>query len=99
MTAIVRRRSMILLPLLGLVLAAASLTRVAPARSSHARAVEEQDSVVPLARAHAHNDFQHERPLFDALAHGFTSVEADVWLVNGELLIGHERATSGLVGR
>ncbi len=45
--------------------------------------------VVPLRHAHAHNDYQHPRPLFDALAHGFCSVEADVFLVRGELLVGH----------
>jgi hypothetical protein len=45
--------------------------------------------VVPLRHAHAHNDYVHRRPLFDALAHGFTSVEADVFLVRGELLVGH----------
>jgi hypothetical protein len=44
------------------------------------------------ARAHAHNDYEHARPLFDALSHGFTSVEADVWLVKGQLLIAHELA-------
>jgi hypothetical protein len=44
----------------------------------------------PLARAHAHNDYEHDRPLFDALDHGFTSVEADIWLVEGELLIAHD---------
>ncbi|MET0386446.1 MAG: phosphatidylinositol-specific phospholipase C/glycerophosphodiester phosphodiesterase family protein [Polyangiales bacterium] len=43
-----------------------------------------------LARAHAHNDYEHDRPLFDALAQGFTSVEADVWLVDGELLVAHD---------
>lgn len=41
--------------------------------------------------AHAHNDYEHDRPLFDALEHGFTSVEADVWLVDGELLVAHDR--------
>ena len=45
----------------------------------------------PLAAAHAHNDYEHDRPLFDALEHGFTSVEADVWLVDGELLVAHDR--------
>jgi hypothetical protein len=45
---------------------------------------------VALRHAHAHNDYEHERPLLDALAHGFTSVEADVWLVNGELLVAHD---------
>ena len=36
-----------------------------------------------LPRAHAHNDYMHERPLYDALSHGFGSIEADVFL--GEL--------------
>jgi hypothetical protein len=38
---------------------------------------------------HAHNDYEHDRPLLDALDHGFCSVEADVFLVDGELLVGH----------
>ena len=50
----------------------------------------QRSDVQPLERAHAHNDYEHERPLLDALDHGFTSVEADVWLVNGELYIGHD---------
>lgn len=45
----------------------------------------------PRAAAHAHNDYEHDRPLFDALERGFTSVEADVWLVDGELLVAHDR--------
>ncbi|HEX6987125.1 MAG TPA: phosphatidylinositol-specific phospholipase C/glycerophosphodiester phosphodiesterase family protein [Planctomycetaceae bacterium] len=45
----------------------------------------------PLPRAHAHNDYRHERPLLDALDRGFGSVEADVFLVDGELLVGHDR--------
>jgi hypothetical protein len=28
---------------------------------------------------HAHNDYEHERPLADALEQGFASVEVDVW--------------------
>lgn len=44
-----------------------------------------------LERAHAHNDYEHDRPLFDALDHGFKSVEADVWLVDGKLLVAHDR--------
>lgn len=42
-----------------------------------------------LPQAHSHNDYEQARPLLDALDHGFTSVEADVWLVNDRLLIGH----------
>ncbi len=45
---------------------------------------------VPLAQAHSHNDYEHSRPLLDALEEGFCSVEADVWLVNGELLVAHD---------
>lgn len=43
-----------------------------------------------LERAHAHNDYAHARPLLDALAQGFTSVEADIFLVDGKLLVGHD---------
>ena len=50
----------------------------------------QRSTVQPLERAHAHNDYDHARPLFDALDHGFTSVEADVWLVDGRLYIGHD---------
>jgi glycerophosphoryl diester phosphodiesterase len=46
----------------------------------------------PHTAAHAHNDYEHSRPLFDALEHGFTSVEADVWLVDGELRVAHDIA-------
>src|SRR5918997_4734977 len=48
--------------------------------------------VKPLPQAHAHNDYEHQRPLLDALDHGFTGVEADIWLVNGKLLVAHEEA-------
>lgn len=44
---------------------------------------------VPLENAHAHNDYLHERPLLDALDHGFTSIEADVFPVDGQLLVAH----------
>lgn len=50
--------------------------------------------VKPLPNAHAHNDYEHERPLFDALAQGFTSVEADVHLIEGELYVAHDRPQS-----
>lgn len=44
----------------------------------------------PLPGAHAHNDYEHDRPLFDALDHGFTSVEADIHLVDGDLFVAHD---------
>lgn len=42
-----------------------------------------------LPNAHAHNDYLHEKPLREALSRGFTSIEADVHLVGGELYLGH----------
>ncbi len=47
---------------------------------------------VPLPRAHSHNDYAHDRPLLDALDQGFCSVEADIWLVEGRLLVAHDRS-------
>lgn len=45
--------------------------------------------VQTIIHAHAHNDYEHVHPLFDALDNGFTSVEADVNLVDGKLLVAH----------
>ena len=45
----------------------------------------------PLLRAHSHNDYHHKHPLFDALDSGFCSVEADVFLKDAVLLVGHSR--------
>jgi hypothetical protein len=39
--------------------------------------------------AHAHNDYEHRHPLLDALDNGFISVEADIHLKNGVLLVSH----------
>ncbi|GAA1502617.1 phosphatidylinositol-specific phospholipase C/glycerophosphodiester phosphodiesterase family protein [Streptomyces albidochromogenes] len=56
----------------------------------YAQAAERKPGRRPLRRAHAHNDYEHERPLHDALSHGFTSVEADIFLVQGQLLVAHD---------
>lgn len=50
--------------------------------------------VSPLPQAHAHNDYLHERPLLDALGQGFCSVEADIHLVDGQLLVAHDRSAT-----
>jgi len=48
---------------------------------------------LPICRqAHAHNDYLHERPLLDALDSGFCSVEADIYLVDGKLLVAHTKS-------
>lgn len=41
------------------------------------------------SRPHAHNDYAHEHPLEDALAQGFTSVEADVFYARGRFEVSH----------
>ncbi len=51
---------------------------------------DQTPAVKPLAHAHAHNDYLHRRPLRDALDHGFTSVEADIFLIDGKLLVAHD---------
>jgi glycerophosphoryl diester phosphodiesterase len=40
--------------------------------------------------AHAHNDYEHDRPLLDALDQGFVSFEADIHLIDGELYVYHD---------
>ena len=44
-----------------------------------------------LVHAHAHNDYEHARPLLDALDSGFCSVEADIHLIDGKFLVAHNR--------
>jgi hypothetical protein len=50
----------------------------------------QESPFIPLVRAHAHNDYEHARPLLDGLDNGFCSIEADVWLVEGQLLVAHD---------
>ena len=49
----------------------------------------------PHPNAHAHNDYEHVQPLWNALAAGFISVEADVHLVEGKLLTSHGKPQPG----
>ena len=42
--------------------------------------------------AYAHNDYVNQPPLLEALESGYAGVEADVFLVGGRLLVGHEAA-------
>jgi len=43
-----------------------------------------------LPFAFAHNDYLHDRPLLDALDLGFCAVEADIFVTNNVLLVGHD---------
>ena len=55
-----------------------------------------------LPGSHSHNDYDQKRPLVDALERGFASIEVDVILMDGELLVGHggedEQTTGTLAG-
>jgi glycerophosphoryl diester phosphodiesterase len=44
----------------------------------------------PTPHGHAHNDYMHARPLFEALDNGFTSIEIDVHLYKGRLVVAHD---------
>ncbi|EME48129.1 hypothetical protein DOTSEDRAFT_69910 [Dothistroma septosporum NZE10] len=44
--------------------------------------------VIPI-RCHSHNDYWRRVPLLDAVHWGCTGVEADVWLFDEELYVGH----------
>jgi hypothetical protein len=68
---------------IALVLTYAFVCAVVPAPAQSADPVR-------LERAHAHNDYDHQRPLFEALENGFKSVEADIYLVANQLFIGHD---------
>ncbi|KAL8725435.1 MAG: hypothetical protein Q9166_007367 [cf. Caloplaca sp. 2 TL-2023] len=48
--------------------------------------------IVPIP-CHSHNDYWRKVPLYDALEAGCTSVEADVWLKDGDLLVGHTESS------
>ncbi|KKY18385.1 putative alkaline phosphatase [Phaeomoniella chlamydospora] len=39
---------------------------------------------------HSHNDYWRDIPFYSALSHGCISIEADVWLINSTLYVGHE---------
>jgi hypothetical protein len=41
--------------------------------------------------AYSHNDYENTHPLKDALDLGYRGVEADLFLVDGELRVGHDR--------
>lgn len=68
---------------LGILLASAMLPAVARAQDGCPRAA------LP---AYAHNDYENARPLHDALALGYRGAEADVFVVEGTLRVGHDRA-------
>lgn len=80
-------------PLLILLLTACCIAGCMPGSIESQGAVTERAASLRLARAHAHNDYEHARPLLDALEHGFSSVEADVYTLPGgltDLYVAHD---------
>jgi hypothetical protein len=49
-----------------------------------------EQTSIPLIKTHAHNDYLHDKPLYEALEHGFTSIEVDILLVYGKLMVAHD---------
>ena len=45
-----------------------------------------------VAMCHSHNDYEHKIPFYEAFNLGFGSIEADVYLINNELYVAHEKA-------
>lgn len=52
-------------------------------------------STVKPVTCHSHNDYDRDVPLFQALAAGCVSAEADVWLSGDDVDIGHISPTKG----
>jgi len=46
---------------------------------------------IVLYNAFSHNDYWQSNPLSDALSYRFNCVEADLWLVDGELFVAHDK--------
>lgn len=86
----VRRRALLPFAIVGLVVTGCRwAAHGAPPSASPVVSPVAADAAV--ARLHGHNDYLQPVPLRTALALGLGSVEADVFLEDGELRVGHER--------
>jgi hypothetical protein len=90
-----RRRALIVAALGALVVAVVAAVLVVRGREPEQRPSAAAPvgtavaGVTPLEHGHAYDDHLNARPLQDALDHGFTSVEADVFLRDGTLVLCH----------
>src|SRR6186713_1243881 len=50
-----------------------------------------QERGYSIANTHSHNDYKQAIPFWLAYSHGFGSIEADIFLVDGGLLVAHSR--------
>ncbi len=63
------------------------------ATGAHAQGGAATDVAIPnepILSGHSHNDYLRETPLWEALSLGFISIEVDIHLVEGALLVGHD---------
>lgn len=51
---------------------------------------EAQEITYTAGNGHSHNDYEQQRPFYTAYEAGMGSVEADVYLRNGQLMVAHE---------
>lgn len=51
-----------------------------------------QQSLYTTANAHSHNDYEKKSPFWGAYSQGFGSIEVDIFLQDGELLVAHEKS-------
>ncbi|MDB5275645.1 MAG: Phosphoesterase family protein [Ferruginibacter sp.] len=58
--------------------------------SSFFMGVFAQPVIYTAANAHSHNDYHQRSPFFQAYAEQFGSIEADIHLRNGSLVVGHD---------
>ena len=49
-----------------------------------------QERIYTPADAHSHNDYKNSIPFYRAYNAGFGSIEADVFAINGQLMVAHE---------
>jgi len=49
-----------------------------------------QPAIYTVANVHSHNDYQQEKPFTNAYQHQLGSMEADIFLWNDSLIVGHE---------
>lgn len=82
----------VLLGVVALLAAGCGASSDAPEITSTASSSEVSAIHAPVVCGHAHNDYEHDRPLLDALDHGFCSVEVDIWLQPEGLLVAHDLA-------
>nr|WP_294950047.1 alkaline phosphatase [uncultured Mucilaginibacter sp.] len=67
-----------------LILACAAIVSVS-------QTIKAQIKPYTVANAHSHNDYKNSIPFYRAYEKGFGSIEADVYAVNGRLMVAHDK--------